>query len=180
MMPKHRYAALFISPMLKHHCAVLFISPMSKHRRRTLVTVFPTPRHLCSTLFTSSQSQKHPIPHYSHSRNNSVQHLFRFFPPPSTATPFAATFSVAETPTTFHSPVAETPIVSNFSSVSPDAETSLFSILFIPFPSSFSPPSSTKQFRPAIVSPLLLLKHLLPATLHHFIHDAETPSFSTL
>jgi hypothetical protein len=25
-----------------------------------------------------------------------------------------------------------------------------------------------------------LLKHHLPATLHHFIHDAETPPFSTL
>jgi hypothetical protein len=62
----------------------------------------------------------------------------------------------------------------------PDAETPLINILFIPFPSSFSPPSSTKQFRPAIVSPLLLLKHLLPATLHHFIHDAETPSFNTI
>jgi hypothetical protein len=37
------------------------------------------------------------------------------FSPPSAATPFAATFPVAETPATFHSPpVAETPIVSNF------------------------------------------------------------------
>jgi hypothetical protein len=107
--------------------------------------------------------------------------LFRSFPPPSAATPFAATFPVAETPATFHSPpVAETPIVSNFSSVSPDAETPLFSIFFSPSHHLSHPPSSTKQFRPAIVSPLLLLKHHFPATFHHFIHDAETPSFSTL
>jgi hypothetical protein len=41
------------------------------------------------------------------------------FSPPSAATPFAAIFPVAETPATFHfPPVAETPIVSNLSSVS--------------------------------------------------------------
>jgi hypothetical protein len=77
------------------------------------------------------------------------------FSPSSAATPSAATF-----------PVAETPIVSNFSSVPPMLKHHC-SAFFIPFPSSFSPPSSTKQFRPAIVSPLLLLKHHLPATLHH-------------
>jgi hypothetical protein len=42
------------------------------------------------------------------------------FPPSSAATPFAATFPVAETPATCHfPPVAETPIVSNLSSVFP-------------------------------------------------------------
>jgi hypothetical protein len=51
-----------------------------------------------------------------------------------------AHFPVAETPATFHSPpVAETPIVSNFSSVSPDAETPLFNI-FHPRPTIFPTP----------------------------------------
>jgi hypothetical protein len=65
--------------------------------------------------------------------------LFRFFPPPSAATTFAATFPVAETPATFHfPPVAETPTVSNFSSVSPMLKHHC-STFFISFPSSFLP-----------------------------------------
>jgi len=55
--------------------------------------------------------------HHSHSRNNSVQHLFRFSPSIA-ETPLAATFPVAETPATFHFlPVVETPIASNPSSL---------------------------------------------------------------
>ena len=64
--------------------------------------------------------------------------------PSFSATPFAATF-----------PVAETQIVSNFSSVSPMLKHHCSAFFFFyPFPSSFSPPSSTKQFRPAIASSL--------------------------
>jgi hypothetical protein len=155
--------------MPKHRCAALFISPMPKHRRRTLVTISPTPRHLCSTLFISSQ-----VTETSHSliiitpETNPSSTCFAFSPS-SAATPFATTF-----------PVAETPIVSNFSSVSPMLKHHCSAFFSSPSHHLSHSPSSTKQFRPAIVSPLLLLKHLLPATFHHFIHDAETPPFSTL
>jgi hypothetical protein len=124
-MLEHHRAALFISPMLKHRCAALFISP--------------TPKHLYSTLFISSQSQKHPIPPSFSLPKQLCPALVSLFPPSSAATPFAATFPVAETPATFHfPPVAETPIVSNFSSVSPMLKHHC-SAFFIPFPSSFSP-----------------------------------------
>jgi hypothetical protein len=108
--------------------------------------------------------------------------LVSLSPPSSAATPFAATFPVAETPATFHfPPVAETLIVSNFSSVFPMLKHH-YSAFFISFHHIiFShPPSSTKQFRPTIVSPLLLLKHHLPATLHHssmmLKHHRSAPS----
>jgi hypothetical protein len=91
---------------------------------------------------------------------------------PSAATPFAATFPQQlllkhRLSATFHPfpPMLKHHCSAYFSSPSHHLSHS---------------PSSTKQFRPAIVSPLLLLKHHLPATFHHFIHDAETPSFSTL
>jgi hypothetical protein len=178
MMLKHRCAALFISPMLKHHCAALLISPMPKHRRRTLVTVSPTPRHLCSALFISSQSQKHPIPPSFSLPKQLRPALVSLFPLPLLQHHSQQLF-LAETPATFHSP-PETPIVSNFSSVSPMLKHHCSAFFSSPSHHLSHPPSSTKQFRPAIVSPLLLLKHHLPATFHHFIHDAETPSFSTL
>jgi hypothetical protein len=106
-MLKHRCAALLISTMLKHRCAALLIFTMLKLHS--------------SVLFISSHLQKHsspPVPHHSYSRNNSVQHLFRFSPSIA-ETPLAATFPVAETPATFHFlPVAETLITSNPSSLS--------------------------------------------------------------
>jgi hypothetical protein len=94
--------------MLKHRFSALMISPMPKHRRRTLVTVSPTLRHLCSALFISSQ-----VTETSHSLiiftpETTPSSTCFAFSPSSAATPFAATF-----------PVAETPIVSNFSSVFP-------------------------------------------------------------
>jgi hypothetical protein len=82
-----------------------------------------------------------PFPHHFSLPKQLRPALVSLFPS-SAATPFAATF-----------PVAETPIVSNFPSVSPMLKHHC-SVFLIPFPSSFSPPSSTKQFRPAIVSPL--------------------------
>jgi hypothetical protein len=157
--------------MPKHRCAALFISPMPKHRRRTLVTVSPTPRHLCSALFISSQ-----VTDTSHS-------LIILIPettPSSTCFAFSPSLCCNTIRSNFSRPVAETPIVSNFSSVSPMLKHHCSAFFSSPSHHLSHSPSSTKQFRPAIVSPLLLLKHLLPATLHHFIHDAETPSFSTL
>jgi hypothetical protein len=97
------------------------------------VTISPTPRHLCSALFISSQ-----VTETSHSLiilipETTPSSTCLAFSPSSAATPFAATF---------HSPpVAETPIVSNFFIRFPEAETPLFSILFIPFPSSFPLPN---------------------------------------
>jgi hypothetical protein len=136
------------------------------------VTISPTPRHLCSALFISSQ-----VTETSHSLiilipETTPSSTCFAFSPSSAATPFAATF---------HSPpVAETPIVSNFSSVSPMLKHHCSAFFSSPSHHLSHSPSSTKQFRPAIVSPLSLLKLHLPATFHHFIHDAETPSFSTL
>jgi hypothetical protein len=76
-------------------------------------------------------------PHHSHSRNNSVQHLFRFFPSLCCNTIRNNFSPLPKHQQPFISPpVAETPIVSNFSSVSPDAETPLFSI-FHPLPIIF-------------------------------------------
>jgi hypothetical protein len=81
------------------------------------VTFFPTLKHLCSALSISSHFQKHsspPFPYYPYSRNNFVQHLFRFSPFIA-ETPLVATFPVAETPATFHFPfVAETPSPATF------------------------------------------------------------------
>jgi hypothetical protein len=133
------------------------------------VTISPTPRHLCSALFISSQ-----VTNTSHSLiiftpETTPSSTCFAFSPSSAATPFAATF-----------PVAETPIVSNFSSVSPMLKHHCSAFFSSPSHHLSHSPSSTKQFRPAIVSPLSLLKLHLPATFHHFIHDAETPSFSTL
>jgi hypothetical protein len=64
------------------------------------------------------------------------------------------------------SPVAETPIVSNFSSVSPMLKHHC-STFFIPFPSSFSPPIINETIPSSNCFASLLLKHHLPATLHH-------------
>jgi hypothetical protein len=132
------------------------------------MTISPTPKHLYSTLFIFSQSQKHPIPPSFSLPKQLRPALVSPFSPSSAATPFAVTF-----------PVAETPIVSNFSSV-PSMLKHHCSAFFSPSHHLSHPPSSTKQFRPAIVSPLLLLKHHLPATFHHssmmLKHHRSAPS----
>jgi hypothetical protein len=114
-MLKHRCAALLIFTMLKHRCAALLIFTMLKLHS--------------SVLFISSHFQKHSSPlfrcshlssffHFSflpshfliifHYRNNSVQHLFRFFSllllKHHYQQLFIFPFSVAETPlpATFH------------------------------------------------------------------------------
>jgi hypothetical protein len=132
------------------------------------VTVSPTPKHLCSTLFTSSQSQKNPIPPSFSLPKQLRPALVSLFLPLPAATPYATTF-----------PVAETPIVSNFPSVSPMLKHHC-SAFFIPFPSSFfftplideTIPSSNcfasllKHHHSAPHSSMLL-KHHFPATFRH-------------
>jgi hypothetical protein len=113
---------------------------------------------LLGTFHLFSSHRNIPFPHHFHSRNNSVQHLFRPFPLPLLKHRLSATFSSV-------SPMPKHHCSAFFSSPSHHLSHS---------------PSLTKQFRPAIVSPLSLLKLHLPATFHHLIHDAETPSFSTL
>jgi hypothetical protein len=60
------------------------------------------------------------------------------------------------------------------------------SAFFIPFPSSFPLPiidetiPSSNCFASFVAETPFCQKLHLPATFHHFIHDAETPSFSTL
>jgi hypothetical protein len=154
------------------------------------VTVSPTPKHLCSALFTSSQSQKNPIPPSFSLPKQLRPALVSLFLPLPAATPYAATF-----------PVAETPIVSNFPSVSPmlkhhhsappdHAETPLFSI-FHPLPIIFfTPPhrrnNSVQQlFRLFAETPSFSTSFIhvaetpFPSNLSSFILYAETPSFST-
>jgi hypothetical protein len=134
-------------------------------------------KHLCSALFISSHFQKHsspPFPHHSYSRNNSVQHLFRFSPSIA-ETPLAATFPVAETPATFHfPPVTETPITSNLSSVFPMLKhhCSTFFISFPPPPFSHCFHCRNNSVQHLFRRSSLLLKHLYQQpfiflTIHH-------------
>jgi hypothetical protein len=106
--------------------------------------------------FISSQSQKHPIPP-SFSLPKQLRPALVSLFPSSAATPFAATF-----------PVAETPIDSNFPSISPMLKHHC-SAFFIPFHHLFHPPSSTKQFRPSncfasfcAETPLFSISHPFP------------------
>jgi hypothetical protein len=166
-MLKHRCAALFISLMLKHRCATLFIfhdveTPQcnTDHFSDTETPLYSTvhfsnaetPLKNTGDCFLDAETPLIGTFHFflvtetSHSPSSfSLPKQLRpalvsLLPPPSAATPFAATFPVAETPATFHfPPVAETPIVSNFSSISPDAETPLFNI-FHPLPIIFPTP----------------------------------------
>jgi hypothetical protein len=105
---------------------------------------------LFSTSF-SSHSQNTTVHHFLtilHRRNNSVQQLFRLFP------------SVAETPlpaTFLFFPLLKHRCQQPFI-IFPDAETPLFSTFYSSTPKTLqsaisSPLSSTKQLRPAIVSP---------------------------
>jgi hypothetical protein len=128
--------------------------------------------------FISSQSQKHPIPP-SFSLPKQLRPALVSLFPSSAATPFAATF-----------PVAETPIVSNFPSVSPMLKHHC-SAFFIPFHHLFHPPhrrnNSVQQlFRLFAETPSFSTSFIhvaqtpFPSNLPSFIHNAETPSFSTL
>jgi hypothetical protein len=126
--------------MLKHHCSTLIdFLPMLKHHRSALLT-FLHYRNTTTTNLTpiSPIIDQQPFTIFSpfltilHRRNNTIQQLFRLF------------FSIA----------------SNFSSFFPMLKhhcSTLF--LFFLLPKHYSLPfphhsSSTKQHRPAIVSPL--------------------------
>jgi hypothetical protein len=100
--------------------------------------------------------------------------------PSFSATPFAATF-----------PVAETQIVSDFSSVSPMLKHHCSAFFFYPFPSSFSPPhrrnNSVQQLlrlfaeTPSFSTSFIHVAQTpFPSNLPSFILNAETPSFSTI
>jgi hypothetical protein len=77
------------------------------------------------------------------------------------------------------SPVAETPIDSNFSPVPPMLKHHC-SAFFIPFPSSFSPSIIDETIPSSNCFASLLLKHHLPATVHHssmmLKHHRSAPS----
>jgi hypothetical protein len=143
----------------------------------------PTPKHLCSTLFTSSQSQKHPIPPSFSLPKQLRPALVSFFLP----LPFLQ----------HHSQqlflLTETQIVSDFSSVSPMLKHHC-SAFFIPFHHLFHPlidetiPSSNcfvsllKHYHSAHHSSMLL-KHHFPATFRHsssmLKHPPSAPSNSS-
>jgi hypothetical protein len=140
----------------------------------------PTPKHLCSALFTSSQSQKHPFPPSFSLPKQLRPALVSFFLP----LPFLQ----------HHSQqlflLTETQIVSDFSSVSPMLKHHC-SVFFFPFPSSFSPPhrrnNSVQQlFRLFAETPSFSTSFIhvaqtpFPSNLPSFILNAETPSFSTI
>jgi hypothetical protein len=213
-MLKHGFAALMIlhdaeTPL----CSTVYFSDAETPLKNT-GDHFPDAETSLIDTFISSQSQKHPIPPSFSLPKQLCPALVSLFPS-SAATPFATTF-----------PVAETPIVSNFPSVSPMLKHHC-SAFFHPFPSSFSPPiidetipssncfasfcAETPLFSISHPLPIIfftplidetipssncfvsllkhhhsahyssmLLKHHFPATFPSFIHNAETPSFSTL
>jgi hypothetical protein len=147
------------------------------------VTVSPTLKHLCSAPFTSSQSQKNPIPpSFSLPKQLRPALVSLFLPLPLLQHHSQQLF-----------PVAETPLVSNFPSVSPMLKHHC-SAFFTPFPSSFSLPlidetiSSSNCFASLLKhhhsAPHLsmLLKHHFPATFRHssitLKHHPSAPSDS--
>jgi hypothetical protein len=196
--PKHRKDRFFKGEqaftMLKHRLSALMIFHDAETPLCSTVHFSDAETPLCSTVhFSDAETPpKNTGDCFPRRRDTSARHFFFpvtetshsliiftpettpsstcfAFSPPSAATPFAATFPVAETPATFHSPpVAETPIVSNFFIRFPDAETPLFSI-FHPRPIIFPTPHHRRNNS---VQQLFRL--------FSFIHDAETPSFSTL
>jgi hypothetical protein len=162
-MLKHGFAALIIlhdaeTPL----CSTVHFSDAETPLKNT-GDHFPDAETSLIGTFISSQSQKHPIPP-SFSLPKQLRPALVSLSPSSAATPFAATF-----------PVAETPIVSNFPSVSPMLKHHC-SIFFIPFHHLFHPPSLMKQFRPAIVSPLFVLKHHCSVFLIPFPSSFSPPS----
>jgi hypothetical protein len=157
------------------------------------VTVSPTPKHLCSALFTSSQSQKNPIPPSFSLPKQLRPALVSLFLPLPAATPYAATFPVAETPIVSNFP-SVSPMLKHHHSASPDSSPMLkhhCSAFFIPFPSSFFHPphrrnNSVQQlFRLFAETPSFSTSFIhvaetpFPSNLSSFILYAETPSFST-
>jgi hypothetical protein len=146
------------------------------------VTVSSTPKHLCSALFTSSQSQKNPIPPSFSLPKQLRPALVSLFLPLPAATPYAATF-----------PVAETPIVSNFPSVSPmlkhhhsappDSSPMLkhhCSAFFTPFPSSFSLPLIDETIPSSnCFASLLKHHHSAPHSSIMLKHPPSAPSDSS-
>jgi hypothetical protein len=146
------------------------------------VTVSPTPKHLCSALFTSSQSQKNPIPPSFSLPKQLRPALVSLFLPLPAATPYAAIF-----------PVAETPIVSNFPSVSPmlkhhhsappDSSPMLkhhCSAFFTPFPSSFSLPLIDETIPSSnCFASLLKHHHSAPHSSIMLKHPPSAPSDSS-
>jgi hypothetical protein len=146
------------------------------------VTVSPTLKHLCSALFTSSQSQKNPIPPSFSLPKQLRPALVSLFLPLPAATPYAVTF-----------PVAETPIVSNFPSVSPmlkhhhsappDSSPMLkhhCSAFLTPFPSSFSLPLIDETIPSSnCFTSLLKHHHSAPHSSIMLKHSPSAPSDSS-
>jgi hypothetical protein len=158
MMLKHRCAALIIFHDTETPpCSTVHFSDVETPPKNTGHCFPDTETPLFGTFhfFPVTEASHHP--HHSHSRNNSVQHLFRFFP-------FLCCNTIRSNLSI--SPVAETPIVSNFSPVSPMLKHHC-SAFFIPFPSSFSPSIIDETIPSSNCFASLLLKHHLPATLHH-------------
>jgi hypothetical protein len=108
MMLKLRWAVLFISPMLKLRGAALFIFSDAETPLKNTGEHFPDAETSLIGTFIFSQSQKNPIPPSFSLPKQLRPALVSLFLPLPAATPYAATF-----------PVAETSIVSNFPSVSP-------------------------------------------------------------
>jgi hypothetical protein len=170
--------------MLKHRCAALIHFSDAETPLKNTGDHFPdaeTPLIGTFHFFPVTKTPHSPIIFTPETTPSSTGFAFS---PPSAATPFAATF-----------PLVKHRLSANFHPFPPMPKHHCSAYFSSPSHHLSHSPSSTKQFRPAIVSPLLLLKHHLPATLHHsstllkhhfpttfhhFIHDAETPLFSTL
>jgi hypothetical protein len=168
MMLKLRWAVLFISPMLKLRGAALFIFSDAETPLKNTGEHFPDAETSLIGTFIFSQSQKNPIPPSFSLPKQLRPALVSLFLPLPAATPYAATF-----------PVAETPIVSNFPSVSP-MQKHHCSTFFTPFPSSFSLPLIDETIPSSnCFTSLLKHHHSTPHSSIMLKHPPSAPSDSS-
>jgi hypothetical protein len=172
-MLKHRFSALMIfhdaeTPL----CSTVHFSDAETPLRNTGDHFPNAETPLLDTFHFLLKSLKHPIPSSFSFPKQLRPALVSLFPLPllqqHSQQPFIPLLLLKHR------------LSATFSSVSPMLKHHCSAFFSSPSHHLSHSPSSTKQFRPAIVSPLSLLKLHLPATFHHFIHDVETPSFSTL
>jgi hypothetical protein len=183
-MLKHRFSAL----MIFHDAETPLRSSVQFSDAETPLysTVHPSDAEtpLCSTVhFSDAETPlKNTGDHFPDAETSLIDH-FSFLPSHRNI-PFPPSFSLPKqlrpalvslfpslccnTIRSNFPPVAETPIDSNFSSISPMLKHHCSAFFSSPSHHLSHFPSSTKQFRPAIVSPLLLLKHHLPSNLSSF------------
>jgi hypothetical protein len=185
-MLKHRFSAL----MIFHDAETPFISPCS-------TVHFSDAETLCSTVhFSDAETPLKNTGDCFPDAETPLFGTFHFFPVTETShSPIILTPETTPSSTCFafspflccntirsnlsFSPVAETPIVSNFSSSSPDAETPLFSI-FHPLPIIFLTLHHRRNNSVQQLFRLFVAETPFASNPSSFIHVAETPFASNL